>query len=85
MGTLYEVGSVTEKQFPLLMGCRLPVRYEENQLNATPYMPYHIGKGAMRMFAIMSLCTFKRVFLWSDFLRKLHATHWISHLSRYES
>ena len=40
---------MTEKQLPILMACRLLVRYEVNQLRAVLDIPYHIDKRVMRM------------------------------------
>ena len=40
---------MSEKQLPILMPCRLPVRYEVNQLRAVPDIPYHVDKRVMRM------------------------------------
>ena len=48
-GTPQEVGSMSEKQLPILMACRLSVRYEVNQLRAVPDIPYHVDKRVMRM------------------------------------
>ena len=47
--TSHEVGSISEKQFPVLMACRLSVGYEENQRNAVPDMPYQVDTHIMRM------------------------------------
>ena len=49
LGTSQEVGSISEKQLPILMACRLSVRYEVNQLRAVPDIPYHVDKRVMRM------------------------------------
>ena len=40
---------MSEKQLPILMACRLSVRYEVNQLKAVPDIPYHVDKRVMRM------------------------------------
>ena len=48
-GAPHEVGSMSEKQFPVLMACHLSVRYEENQHNAVPDMLYQVDKRLMRM------------------------------------
>ena len=48
-GTPQEVGSMSEKQSPILMACRLSVRYEVNQFRAVPDILYHIDKRVMRM------------------------------------
>ena len=39
----HEVGSMSEKQLPILMACR----YEVDQLRAVPDIPYHIDKRVM--------------------------------------
>ena len=44
-----EVASMSEKQLPILMACRLSVRYEVNQLRAVPDIPYRVDKHVMRM------------------------------------
>ena len=38
-----------EKPFPIFTACRLSIKYEENQLNAVPYISYHVYKRLMRM------------------------------------
>ena len=43
------MGSMSEKQLPILMACRLSVRYEVDQLGAVPAIPYHVDKRVMRM------------------------------------
>ena len=48
------MGSISEKQLPILMACRLSVRYEVNQLKAVPDIPYHVDKRVMRMWSMMS-------------------------------
>ena len=40
---------MSEKQLPILMACRLSVRYEVNQLRAVPDISYHVDKRVMRM------------------------------------
>ena len=40
---------MSDKQLPILMACRLSVRYKVNQLRAVPYIPYHVDKRVMRM------------------------------------
>ena len=40
---------MSEKQLPILMACRISVRYEANQLRAVPDIPYHVDKRAKRM------------------------------------
>ena len=40
---------MSEKQLPILMACRLSVRYEVNQLKVVPDIPYHVDKRVMRM------------------------------------
>ena len=40
---------MSEKQLPILMACRLSVRYEVNRLKAVPDIPYHVDKRVMRM------------------------------------
>ena len=40
---------MSEKQLPILMACRLSVRYEVNQLKAVPDIPYHVDKRVMRI------------------------------------
>ena len=40
---------MSEKQLPILIACRLSVRYEVNQLKAVPDIPYHVDKRVMRM------------------------------------
>ena len=40
---------MSEKQLPILMACRLSVRYGVNQLKAVPDIPYHVDKRVMRM------------------------------------
>ena len=40
---------MSEKQLPILMACRLSVRYEVNQLKAVPDIPYHVDKRVIRM------------------------------------
>ena len=40
---------MSEKQLPILMVCRLSVRYEVNQLKAVPDIPYHVDKRVMRI------------------------------------
>ena len=40
---------MSEKQLPIVMACRLSVRYELNQLRAVPDIPYHDDKRVMRM------------------------------------
>ena len=40
---------MSEKQLPILMACRLSVRYEVIQLRAVPYIPHHVDKRVMRM------------------------------------
>ena len=40
---------MSEKQLPILMACRLSVRYEVNQLKVVPDIPYHVDKRLMRM------------------------------------
>ena len=40
---------MSEKQLPILMACRLSVRYEVNQLRTVPDIPYHVDKRVMRM------------------------------------
>ena len=47
--TSQDVGSMSEKQLPILMACCLSVTYEVNQLRAVPDIPYHIDKRVMRM------------------------------------
>ena len=42
-----------EKQLPIVMACRLPVRYEVNQLRAVRDIPYHVDKRVMRMLRSM--------------------------------
>ena len=49
MGTPREMGSVSEKQLPISVACRLSVRHEENQRNIVPYLSYQIDKHLMRM------------------------------------
>ena len=44
---------VSEKQFPILMACRLSVRYEETQHNAMPHITYQVDKHLMRMLWLM--------------------------------
>ena len=48
-GTPQEVGSMSEKQLPILMACRLSVRHEVIQLRAVSDIPYHVDKRVMRM------------------------------------
>ena len=48
-GTPHEVGGISEKQFPILMACRLSARYEENQCNGVPDMQYQVDEHLMRM------------------------------------
>ena len=66
---------MSEKQVPILMDCRLSVRYEVNQLRTMPDTPYHVDKRGwvsavtlpLSTLSLFSLCTFKRaVFLWSE-------------------
>ena len=40
---------MSEKQLPILMACRLSIRYEVNQLSAVPDIPYHVDKRVMRI------------------------------------
>ena len=40
---------MSEKQLPILMACRLSVRYEVYQLKAVPDIPYHVDTPVMRM------------------------------------
>ena len=40
---------MSEKQLPILMACRLSVRYEVNKLRAVPDILYHVDKRVMRM------------------------------------
>ena len=40
---------MSEKQLPIVMACRLSIRYEVNQLRAVPDIPYHVDKRVMRM------------------------------------
>ena len=40
---------MSENQLPILMACRLSVRYEVNQLRAMPDIPYHVDKRVIRM------------------------------------
>ena len=40
---------MSEKQLPILMVCRISVRYEVNQLRAVPDIPFHVDKRVMRM------------------------------------
>ena len=40
---------MSEKQLPILMACRLSVRYEVNQPRAVPDVPYHVDKRVTRM------------------------------------
>ena len=40
---------MSEKQVPILLACRLSVRYEVNQLRAVPDIPYHVDKRVMKM------------------------------------
>ena len=40
---------MSEKQLPILMACRLSVRYEVNRLRAVPDIPYRVDKRVMRM------------------------------------
>ena len=40
---------MSEKQLPILMACRLSVRYDVKQLRAVPDIPYHVDKRIMRM------------------------------------
>ena len=40
---------MSEKQLPILMACRLSMRYEENQLRAVPDMTYHLDNRLMRI------------------------------------
>ena len=54
------VGSISEKQFPILPACHLSVRYEDNQLDAAPYVPYQADKLVMRMLWSMLSNTAKR-------------------------
>ena len=42
-GTPHRVGSISEKQFSILMTCRLSVRYEEKQRNTLPDMQYQVN------------------------------------------
>ncbi len=53
-GTPQEVGSMSEKQLPILMACRISVRYEVNLLTAVPDIPYHVDKRVMRIYWIIS-------------------------------
>ena len=39
---------MSEKQLPVLMACRLSVRYGVNQLSAVPDIPYYVDKRVMR-------------------------------------
>ena len=48
-----EVGSMSEKQLPILMACHLSMRHEENQLRAVPDMLYHLDNHLMRMSCSM--------------------------------
>ena len=41
---------MSEKQLPILMACRLSVRYEVNQLKAVPDIPYHVDKRVIKLF-----------------------------------
>ena len=47
--TPQEVGSMSEKQLPIYLACRLSARYELNQLRAVPDIPYHVDKRVVRM------------------------------------
>ena len=40
---------MSEKQLPILMACRLSVRYEVSQLRAVPDITYHLDKRVMIM------------------------------------
>ena len=40
---------MSEKLLPVLIACRLSVRYEENQLRAVSDIPYYLDKHLMRM------------------------------------
>ena len=40
---------MSEKQLPILMACRLSVKYKENQVRTVPDMSYHFDKRLMRM------------------------------------
>ena len=40
---------MSEKQLPILMACRISVRYEVNQPRAVPDIPYHVDKRVKRM------------------------------------
>ena len=40
---------MSEKQVPILLACRLSVRYEVNQYGAVPDVPYHVDKRVMKM------------------------------------
>ena len=40
---------MSEKQLPILMACRLSIRYEVNHVRAVPDIPYHVDKRVMRM------------------------------------
>ena len=49
LGTPQDVGSMSEKQFHILMACCLSVRYEVHQLRTAPSIPYHVDKSVLRM------------------------------------
>ena len=40
---------MSEKQVPIVMACRLSVRYEVNQLRVVQDIPYHVDKRVIRM------------------------------------
>ena len=40
---------MSEKQLPILMACRLSVRYEVDQPRTVPDIPYYVDKRVMRM------------------------------------
>ena len=44
---------MSEKKLPILMACRLLVRYVVNQLRAVPDIPYHVDMYVMRMSWLM--------------------------------
>ena len=48
-GTPQEMGSMSEKQLPILMACLLSVKYKVNQLRAVPDIPYRVDKRVVRM------------------------------------